>query len=75
MAGRVLCWTLPQPTPKVEPCSWPRVQVSLVLAVGSSRKQVIDLMEKYGDSHSIDHAMDFAWESAQLELRLLRIQT
>lgn len=51
-----------------------RVQVSLVLAVGSSRKQVIDLMEKYGDSHSIDHAMDFAWESAQLELRLLRIQ-
>ncbi len=52
-----------------------RVQVSMVMAVGSSRKQVIDLMDKYGNSRSIDHAMDFAWESAQLELRLLRIQS
>ncbi|HPS01286.1 MAG TPA: glucoamylase family protein, partial [Candidatus Sumerlaeota bacterium] len=51
-----------------------RVQVSLVLAAGSSREQVVDLMNKYGDPHAITRAMDFAWESAQLELRLLRIQ-
>ena len=31
-------------------------------------------MNKYGDSHAIERAMDFAWASAQLELRLLRIQ-
>ena len=31
-------------------------------------------MGKYGDPHAIDRAMDFAWASAQLELRLLRIQ-
>ena len=31
-------------------------------------------MDKYGDPHAIDRAMDFAWASAQLELRLLRIQ-
>jgi cyclic beta-1,2-glucan synthetase len=52
-----------------------RIQVSLVLAAGPSREQVVGLMNKYGDSHAIDRAMDFAWESAQLELRLLRIQS
>ena len=31
-------------------------------------------MDKYGDPHAIDRAMDFAWATAQLELRLLRIQ-
>ncbi len=31
-------------------------------------------MSKYGDPHAIDRAMDFVWASAQLELRLLRIQ-
>jgi len=51
-----------------------KVQVSLVLAAGSAREQVVGLMNKYGDSHAIDRAMDFAWASAQLELRLLRIQ-
>lgn len=51
-----------------------RAQVSLVLAAGETREQVIALMNKYGDSHAIDRAMDFAWASAQLELRLLRIQ-
>jgi cyclic beta-1,2-glucan synthetase len=51
-----------------------RVQVSLVLAAGASREQVSGLMSKYGDPHAIDRAMDFAWASAQLELRLLRIQ-
>ena len=51
-----------------------RVQVSLVLAAGESREQVLSLMSKYGDPHAIDRAMDFAWTSAQVELRLLRIQ-
>jgi cyclic beta-1,2-glucan synthetase len=51
-----------------------RVQVSLVLAAGETRDQVIKLMIKYSDPRAIDRAMDFAWASAQLELRLLRIQ-
>jgi cyclic beta-1,2-glucan synthetase len=51
-----------------------RVQVSLVLAAGETRQQVLGLMGKYSDPHAIDRAMDFAWASAQLELRLLRIQ-
>ncbi|MDF1501161.1 MAG: glucoamylase family protein [Anaerolineales bacterium] len=51
-----------------------RVQVSLVLAAGETREQVIVLMNKYGDPGAIDQAMDFAWDSAQLMLRLLRIQ-
>lgn len=51
-----------------------RVQVSMVLAAGPSREHVIGLMNKYSDPHAIDRAFDFAWASAQLELRLLRIQ-
>jgi cyclic beta-1,2-glucan synthetase len=51
-----------------------RVQVSLVLAAGETRQQVLGLMDKYSDPHAIDRAMDFASASAQLELRLLRIQ-
>jgi len=51
-----------------------RVQVSLVLAAGETRQQVLTLMGKYSDLHAIDRAMDFASASAQLELRLLRIQ-
>ncbi|MFA4875132.1 MAG: glucoamylase family protein, partial [bacterium] len=51
-----------------------RIQVSLVLAAGETREQVLGLIAKYGDSHAIDRAMDLAWSSAQLELRLLRIQ-
>lgn len=50
------------------------VQVSLVLAAGETRQQVLRLMGKYSDPHAIERAMDFAWTSAQLELRLLRIQ-
>ncbi|MGA2641219.1 MAG: glucoamylase family protein, partial [Spirochaetia bacterium] len=49
-------------------------RVSLILAAGDSRQGVLGLMEKYGDPHTIDRAMEFAWASAQLELRLLRIQ-
>ncbi|MBN1453755.1 MAG: hypothetical protein JW963_22265 [Anaerolineales bacterium] len=51
-----------------------RIQVSMVLAAGSSREQVVALMAKYTVPHAIDRAMDFAWESAQLELSLLRIK-
>jgi len=51
-----------------------RVQVSLVLAASETREQVLRLMGKYSDPHAIDRVMDFAWASAQLELRLLRIQ-
>ncbi|MBN2425701.1 MAG: hypothetical protein JXB44_11805 [Calditrichaceae bacterium] len=51
-----------------------RVQISLVLAAGETREQALSLMSKYSNLHAIDQAMDFAWSSAQLELRLLRIQ-
>jgi len=51
-----------------------RVQISLILAAGPSREEVLDLMSRYDDPHAIDRAMDFAWSSAELELRLLRIQ-
>jgi len=57
---------------KLEPGE--RVRVSLVLAAAKTRKQAAALMEKYADPRAIDRAMDFAWTSAQLELRLLRIQ-
>jgi cyclic beta-1,2-glucan synthetase len=51
-----------------------RVQVSLLLAAGETRQQVLGLMAKYSDPHAIERAMDLAWASAQLELRVLRIQ-
>jgi cyclic beta-1,2-glucan synthetase len=51
-----------------------RVQVTLVLAAGETRQHVLRLTDKYSDPHAIDRAMDFASASAQLELRLLRIQ-
>ncbi|MGO8733327.1 MAG: GH36-type glycosyl hydrolase domain-containing protein [Terriglobia bacterium] len=51
-----------------------RMQVTLVLAAGETRQQVLSLMGKYSDPHAIDRAVDFASASAQLELRLLRIQ-
>ena len=51
-----------------------RVEVSLVIAAGGTRRQVLGMMDKYGDIHAIDRAMDIAWASAQLELRLLRIE-
>ncbi len=51
-----------------------RVRFSLVIAAGSSREQVLLLMDKYGDPHATQRAMDFAWRSAQQQLQLLRIQ-
>jgi cyclic beta-1,2-glucan synthetase len=51
-----------------------RVQVALVLAAGTSREQVLLLMDKYRDPHATERAMDFAWHSAQQQLQMLRIQ-
>ena len=51
-----------------------RLQVSLVLAAGASRDQVLLLMDKYSDPHAVGRAMDFAWHSAQQQLQMLRIQ-
>lgn len=51
-----------------------RVQLSLVLAAGAERKEVLDLIEKYSDVASIERAFELAWASSQLELRMLRIQ-
>ena len=51
-----------------------RVQVSLVLAAGETREQVLGLMGKFGDPPAIDRALDFAWAAAQLELRVLHLQ-
>lgn len=49
-------------------------KISLVLAAGGSREQVLFLMNKYSDQHAIERAMDFAWGSAQQQLQMLHIQ-
>jgi cyclic beta-1,2-glucan synthetase len=51
-----------------------RRQVTLVLAAAESRDAVLALITKYSDPVTVERAMDVAWASAQLELRLLRIQ-
>ena len=51
-----------------------RAQVSLVLAAGATREQVLLLMDKYSDPHATERAMDFAWRSAQQQLQVLHIQ-
>lgn len=51
-----------------------RAQVSLVLAAGTTRAEVLLLMDKYGDPSASERALDFAWGSAQRELQMLRIQ-
>jgi len=51
-----------------------RAEVSLVLAAGASRSDVLLLLDKYSDPHATERALDFAWRSAQQQLQLLRIQ-
>uniref|UniRef100_C6E6U8 Glycosyltransferase 36 n=1 Tax=Geobacter sp. (strain M21) TaxID=443144 RepID=C6E6U8_GEOSM len=51
-----------------------RARVSLVLAAGASRSDVLLLLDKYRDPHATERALDFAWRSAQQQLQLLRIQ-
>src|SRR6185369_9578304 len=48
-----------------------RIQLSLVLAAGSTREQVLLLMDKYSDPHATERVMDFAWVSAQQELQIM----
>ncbi|MCX5876962.1 MAG: glycosyl transferase, partial [Deltaproteobacteria bacterium] len=49
-------------------------QVSLVLAAGATRQQVLLLMDKYSEPQEINRAMDFAWVSSQQQLQMLQIQ-
>ncbi len=51
-----------------------RIQISLVIAAGESRDQVLQLLNKYRDPHATERAMDFAWGSAQQQLQMLHIQ-
>ncbi len=51
-----------------------RLQVSLVLAAGADREQVLLLLEKYCEPQEINRAMDIAWVSAQQELQMMHIQ-
>ena len=51
-----------------------RARVSLVLAAGASREQVLVLIAKYTDPHATERAMDFTWHSAQQQLQMLRIK-
>ncbi len=51
-----------------------RTQVSLVLAAGATRQQVLLLMDKYSDPQEINRAMDFAWVSTQQQLQMLHLQ-
>jgi cyclic beta-1,2-glucan synthetase len=51
-----------------------RVQLSMVLAAGETREQVLLLMNKYSTPHSAERALDFAWGAAQQQLQLLHIQ-
>src|SRR6185369_9128409 len=51
-----------------------RIQVSLVIAAGGAREQVLLLMDKYSEPQEINRAMDVAWVSAQQELQMMHIQ-
>jgi len=51
-----------------------RARLSLLLAAGESRAQVLQLMDRYRDPHAIERAMDRAWHSTQQQLQLLHIQ-
>jgi len=50
-----------------------QARISLVLAVGETREQVLRLMDKYSEPHAIDRNMDFAWGLAQQELQVLHM--
>jgi len=50
-----------------------RVSVAMIIAAGDSRQKVLDLAEKYNTMQAVNRAMDFAWRSAQIELRQLHI--
>ncbi|WP_246167075.1 GH36-type glycosyl hydrolase domain-containing protein [Oryzomonas japonica] len=50
-----------------------RIQFSHVLAAGTTREDVLILMDKYCETHEINRTMDFAWVSAQQQLQIMHI--
>ncbi|HET6420668.1 MAG TPA: glucoamylase family protein [Geobacteraceae bacterium] len=50
-----------------------QVRISLVLAAGETREQVLRLMDKFSEPHVIERTMDFAWGLAQQELQVLHM--
>ncbi|UCF60065.1 MAG: hypothetical protein JSV37_09870 [Anaerolineaceae bacterium] len=50
-----------------------RARFSLILCVAETREQLLDLLDRYRESQSIDRALDLAWVQSQVELRQLRI--
>ena len=51
-----------------------RRQLALILAAAETRRTVLNLVDSYEDPRAIERAMDYAWVTAQIELRSLRIQ-
>jgi cyclic beta-1,2-glucan synthetase len=50
-----------------------RERFSLILCVAETREQLLNLLDRYRESQSIDSALELAWVQAQVELRQLRI--
>ena len=51
-----------------------RIEFSLILGAARTRDEVLALVEKYTDAHTVERQIDLAWSHAQLELRHLRVQ-
>jgi cyclic beta-1,2-glucan synthetase len=51
-----------------------RVSFTLVLCVGDSRDEVLDVLRKYSNKAIVTRELELTWRRAQLELRHLRIQ-
>lgn len=59
---------------KVEIGPGERVQLVFLTAVGSTREEVVSMVEKYRDLGSAQRAFDLSWNFSQLQMRHLRIQ-
>ena len=51
-----------------------RKRFTLILCVAETREKLLNLLDRYRESQSVDRALDLAWVQAQVELRQLRIQ-
>jgi len=51
-----------------------RIDVLLLLAVAETRDETLSMLDRYTDLRSIERVMHLAWNSAQLQLNLLRLQ-
>lgn len=51
-----------------------RVQVSFVTGAGTTREEMLHLVEKYSEAGAISRALELAWTHAQLEMHHLRIR-